>query len=699
MDTPVSGNTAFIQVILPLRLEWEPYYALPEGFAAHPGDRVHVTFAHKGYIGVVSAVDVEPQAARERILPIGGIAEGLPTVRKEEIQLWRAVAAYYLCTVGEVYKAAYPARRVDEEAVEARVRERLLVRMAKLEEKLAKARKDETRNRYRAALDALRSGKGPDPGAGQEIHLTLPQETAVREIRQAFAAGKTALLHGVTGSGKTEIYLSLAKETLAAGRNVLYLVPEIALSRQLEDRISTVFPGLQVFHSAETVARRQQVAARVRQDGPCLILGTRSALFLPHHDLGLIIVDEEHDTSYKQDSPAPRYNGRDTAIMLGVIQGAPVLLGSATPSLESLYNAENGRFVKVDLKQRFHESADPGILLVDTIAEQRKRGMVGNLSRKLLAEIERTLEAGGQVLVLRGRRAYAPTVQCTGCGTIQKCPRCNVPLSLHRNPDRLVCHYCGHSEAYTGLCSQCGSPLQPLGAGTQKIEEELQALFPQARLSRLDSDTPETQEADIIRSFAEGNIDILVGTQIVTKGFDFKGLTLVAVIQADSLVGLQDFRADERALQLLEQFRGRAGRRGRPGLLVIQTRAPEHPVYARLSGQPDGRLLQERRLFGYPPYTRIVQLVLRDESPDRIESMGHGLVHDLSAALPDGPTIIGPYPPAVDRVSGRHIRHIRIMLPRDKSLLGRKQTLATTVSIFEKNRHYTGHITIDVDPV
>ena len=695
---------AYIQVILPLRLEWEPYYSLPEGVKVEVGDRVRVLFARKEYVGAVSAVGVTPRTDENRILPILAVEEGLPRVLPDEIQFWRAVSDYYLCSMGEVYKAAYPALKTGQEEVEARNKERLETRLERLKDKAEKARREDTRERYKAEIEtveALLRGEAP-VSVPAPVTLSPAQEIAARTARKALADGKTVLLHGVTGSGKTEIYLKLAQETLDQGRSVLFLVPEIALSRQLEDRIATVFPDVLVFHSGVSAARRSQVASCVRKPGQYLVLGTRSALFLPHHHLGLIIVDEEHDTSYKQDAPAPRYNARESAIMLGVIQKAQVVLGSATPSLESLYNAETGRFVKVDLKERFHSGDEAEIRIIDTVAERRKRGMTGSFSRKLIQEITDTLDGGGQVLVLRARRSYAPSVQCTECGKIPKCPHCHVPMSLHRGPDRLVCHYCGHTEPYTGICPSCHGELQPLGAGTQKVEEELTNLFPERRIARLDGDTPDTEEAAIIRRFAAGDIDILVGTQIITKGFDFDGLSLVAVLQADSLVGQQDFRADERAFQLLEQFRGRSGRRGRPGRIVIQTREPEHPVYARLQGSDDADLLAERKLFGYPPYTRLIHITLKDSNEKRLDYLSKELGNALLAAFADAdtpPAVIGPYAPAVDRIAGESIRQLRVMLARNKALTALKRTLAQAVSTFGKERKYAAHLAVDVDPV
>ena len=654
-------GTRYIQVILPLRLEWEPCYALPEGMDVCVGDRVRVVFAHAFYIACVSRVDVTPELDPERIQPIEAKEEALPAISEQEIRFWRALAAYYLCGVGEVYKAAYPAMKNHQSRLQA-------------------------------------PGNGAEP---QDVTLSALQEEACASIRAGFAAGKPVLLHGVTGSGKTEIYLRLSVETLRQGRSVLYLVPEIALSRQLEERIAAVVPGVLVYHSAETDGRKKLVAREVRSGRPVLVLGTRSALLLPHRNLGLVIVDEEHDTSYKQDAPAPRYHARESAILLSVIQGAAVLLGSATPSLESLYNTEIGRFIKVELNERFYTGEEAELRIIDTIAERRKGGMAGSLSRKLLAEIRRTLDAGEQVLLLRSRRSYAPAVQCEECGDIPHCPHCNVSLSLHKYPNRLVCHYCGHSQPFTGTCTRCGGALQPLGAGTQRVEEELLELFPEARIGRLDADVAAGEDADVVQEFAAGNLDILVGTQMVTKGFDFDKLRLVAVIQADNILGQQDFRADERAFQLLEQFRGRSGRRGSRGLFIIQTREPAHPVFDSLDGRPQlDALLRERRIFGYPPYTRLIHIVLKDKALQRLEHLATELAERLAAEPGlSGMPIVGPYAPVVDRIADQHIRQLRIMLPRDKSLPQRKEALAAVVHAFEKEKRYIGHLAVDVDPV
>ncbi len=756
----------------------------PDEAVLKVGDRVRVDFAGKEYVGVVSAVDVGRQAEAlgivDRIKPIAGKAEGLAPVSLQEIALWRQISEYYLCTVGEVYKAAYPAQKVAEEAVQSRLEamraereekarariedkvRRLRERIEKKAELAGKARKEETRERYLKEKEELEkeelekevaavlglggaaavsaNGNGVENGNGvadedaaekdaaaringKGIVLSAAQEEAYSEIKEIFGKGKPVLLHGVTGSGKTEIYLKLARETLARGKNVLYLVPEIALSRQLEDRIGELFPEeLLVFHSGETMARKRETASVLRSCGEagrrCLVLGTRSAIFLPHKDLGLVIIDEEHDTSYKQDSPAPRYNGRETAIMMARIFAADVILGSATPSLESLYNCSVGRYGLVTLSKRYYDAADSDIEIIDTIAERRKNGMVGSFSRKLIDRVNHCLSLRRQVLILRERRAYSPVTQCQECGVIPKCRSCNVSLSLHRRADgteRLVCHYCGRVYEYTGKCPECGGALKPLGAGTQKVEEEAARLFPGARIARLDSDTAQSRkyETEVIRQFSKGEIDILIGTRMVAKGFDFSGLTLVAVLQADSILGQEDYRADERGLQLLEQFRGRCGRRGEKGLFVIQTSQPDHPVYQNIDGKIDdsgmmARFLGERKMFGYPPYSRVIGVIIKDYNQARADLLSRELAEAIRGALgaeagfaaggKTGPDVIGPYAPAVDKVSGQNIRQIRVLLPKDRSLARNKGILAATVERFEKERKYSGHIALDVDP-
>ncbi len=672
----------YISVILPLRLEWVPCYSVPaEMGEVHLGDRVRVLFANRQYIGVVSETGICPDAAPEKIKGILSVEHGLEKIFPQEIELWKSIADYYLCGIGEVYKAAYPSGKVNME--EARV--------------TSKRRKKET---------------GKEEVDIQGFTLSDCQDKAYTSIKRHLSSGKPVLLNGVTGSGKTEIYMKLADEALSEGKNALYLVPEIALSRQLEDRLEKHFGGrLLTFHSGKTAAQKRNVAEAIRKGKPYgnyIVLGTRSSIFLPHHNLGLIIVDEEHDNSYKQDSPAPRYNGRDTALMLSRIHGCSIILGSATPSLEEMYNCQAGRHALVELKEKFHKAEVSEIEIIDTKTERRKNGMIGNFSRKLIEHINRTLERGEQVMILRSRRAWATVMQCESCGEIMKCPHCNVSLSHHRD-GRMVCHYCGYTEQYSGTCGKCGGTLTSLGAGTQRIEEEAEALFPNARIARLDSDTAQsrTYETKTIRDFSKGNIDILIGTQIVTKGFDFSNLTTVAVIAADALLGLQDFRADEKALQLLEQFRGRCGRRGDKGMFIIQTSQPEHPVYQRLlnneASSLNMELLNERKEFNFPPYSRIVEITVKDIYEDRAERMAWSLGADIRSRFDRGSGILnspvtGPYAPAVDKIADHHIRTIRISLRKDRNLAPSKAAIKGIVRNFEKQQKYDGHIIINVDP-
>ena len=818
---PMATKT-YISVILPLKLEWEPCYALPEGLqgegiqggphggphgglqggpqgedphgedlheALHEalqgdlhgdlhgealqealqeglqeglqgteniciGDRVKVQFAGKTYSGAVTAVGIEPQTDPSMIKEIITVERGLERIRQEEITLWRKVAEYYMCSVGEVYKAAYPQRKIDLEEARAaalhkahekhkKMLNAMRAKVAKLKERLEEKEKalekakpgtkkqeqlgdmvKKLTNEVRIAEEALRHTETSEKPENTttilrepEICLTTAQEDAYKKASESLKANKPVMLHGVTGSGKTEIYIRLAADALRNGKNVLYLVPEIALSKQLTDRIGEHFGDrLLTYHSGESESRRRSIAERIRTEdlGGYITLGTRSSIFLPHNNLGLIIVDEEHDSSYKQDSPAPRYNGRDTALMLSVIHNCGIVLGSATPSLEEMYNCECGRHTLVTLTERYHGDSETAVEIIDTKAERKKRGMAGSFSRKLIEHIRKTLAEGGQVMILRSRRAWASSMQCEECGEIQKCPHCNVSLSLHKTGESgfLSCHYCGYREAYRTTCRKCNGTIKALGSGTQKIEEEAAALFPDARIARLDSDTAQNRsyETKVIKEFAEGSIDILIGTQILTKGFDFSNLRLTAVIAADTMLGVQDFRADEKAMQLLEQFKGRCGRRGGKGMFVIQTSQPEHPIYQRIAEGAtqifNDNLLAERKMFGFPPYSRIIEITIKDRHQNRAELMVARLAATLRQTFKCPPSqgllasspITGPYSPVVDKVQEEHIRCIRVSMRKDRTLSSNKAVLNETILKFEKDQKYSGHITLNVDP-
>lgn len=762
------GQKTYISVILPLKLNWEASYFVPEEMGpVETGDRVLVIFANRKYLGVVSATGITPDVDSKRVMPVLSVERGFRKIGCEEIRLWQSIAEYYLCTIGEVYKTAYTSEKIsNEEAHMAalkkiedrrkRTTDQIESRIAKLAERLDKKElalkkaKEGTKIRLKTEEDIARlksdikaaqaaaaaiSNKESSVDIKQvtsfdkKIELSAAQGIAYNNIKKGFSEGKPVLLHGITGSGKTEIYIKAAKEALANGRNVLYLVPEIAISRQLENRLEQHFGAtLMTYHSGVSSAAKRQIAERIaanrkdtqlnqesghgnKENLNCgyIVLGTRSSLFLPHHNLGLIIVDEEHDNSYKQDSPAPYYNGRDTALMLSVIhRNCNIILGSATPSLEERYNCLTGKHRLVELTERYHGSDNSDIEIIDTKAERRKNGMIGNFSRKLIAHMESALKNGSQIMILRSRRAWAPLLQCESCGDMPKCPHCNVSLCLHKT-DRgevVACHHCGYRSTYTGLCSKCGRQLKTFGAGTQKIEEEAKSLFPNAEIARLDSDISQNKshQDQIIKDFTSGKINILIGTQILTKGFDFSKLSLVAVIAADTMLGMQDFRADEKAIQILEQFRGRCGRREDNGLLVIQTSQPEHPVYQSILNNEAAAfnlsLLTERKYFGFPPYSRIIEVVVKDVFEDRAERMSSKLNGILAKTISTDSrnSMTGPYAPAISKVADKHIRILRICLPKDRNLPVQKKNIMDAIRSFEKDNRYTDHISVNVDP-
>ncbi len=771
-------ETGYISVIVPLKLEWEPVYALPEEKAVRCGEGVEdgklrvgnmvkVKFAGKEYAAVVSGVGVSPTTSLDKVKPVTETLD-LPGFPEEDIELWRKIAAYYMCTVGEVYKMVYQSVKMDV-TIRRRAAAKQKASLSGNAERTSAGTGTERPEDAGKELMGVVTERPEDAGNDADepgIKLTTAQAGACEDVKAAFRDGRPALLQGVTGSGKTEIYVRLAQETLSKGKNVLYLVPEIALSRQLEERLSGHFGGrVATWHSALTPSKKMDVL-KTMEDGsrPHLVLGTRSALFLPHRGLGLVIVDEEHDSSYKQDSPAPRYNGRDVALMLAALHRSNILLGSATPSFESLYNCACGRFRRIFLNERFHGEGNTEVIVIDTNVERKKRGMLGSISRKLIELLKKNLESGGQAMILRERKSYATTVQCGECGSIIRCPHCNVSLNLQKSRGRLVCNHCGFVTAWTGhfphlrpdSSKECDGHLNAFGAGTEKIEEELNGIFPERRIARLDSDTSAKAgwQKQVLRDFADRKIDILIGTQMLTKGFDFDNLNLVAVLQADSLLGQQDFRADEKALQLLEQFKGRCSRRGQDGVFVIQTAQPEHPVYRMLCGGavepvalPDETeataqtpasagqavqgqsvheqgiqgqavhgqsihgqtaadyrlgLLEERRTFRYPPYTRIVNIVLKDPKQERLERFAGTLslmLRGVGAVPGEGVEITPPFAPAVDRINDEYLRIIRISLPKDRNLSANKSAIAAILKNFSAERKYDGHITVDVDPV
>lgn len=629
---------------------------------------VRVQMAGKTLVGVIRNLceRLPEHLSAARVLPIEALLTEAPRVGGEQLEFWQTLSEYYLCTLGEVFKATFP---VWEEP---------------------------------ASIRAARKKKADAPFEAAPITLSPAQQIVFDGLEKSLGEGKTCLLEGVTGSGKTEIYLSLARKVMEKGDSVLYLVPEIALSRQLEDRLRTHFGDrLRVFHSKETPARRSRLCWELshNEEGPLLVLGTRSAVFLPPDRWGLIIVDEEHDASYKQDSPAPRYNGRDSALMLSRILGCPALLGSATPSLESLYNCTHGKMQRFFLGEKYHHAESADIEIIDTLAERRKRGMKGSFSIKLIERIQDTLAEGKQVVILRSRKAYALYLQCQDCGAIPKCKHCNLPLSYHKATDRMACHHCGKSRRMEPVCPACGGTLQMIGAGTERIEEEAITLFPHARVARLDAETASStvREREIIDAFSRGEADILIGTQMVAKGFDFPGLKMVAVIDADALLGIDDFRADEKALQTLSQLRGRCSRREEKGLFVIQTQQPSHPVYEALkngNGQIQPTQLEERENFAYPPYTRLVDLIVGDYQIARLNEKA-GLLATL--LIQEGYDVLGPYETGSGKHAGMFQKTLRLTFPKNKLYTARKKRLGELLERFEREEKYLRHISVNVD--
>ena len=606
-----------VSVIVPLALPWEPVYRLPDG--APPGDyrigdRVRVRISGREYVAVVSGLDAETELPPEKIHPCGPVEKGLERISEAEIHFWRALAGYYLCTVGEVYKSAYPSLKTESEETAARVRERMIQRLEKLRADLLKKHREDIRERIAAQIATLE--RTLDPAAQPEekklsIPLSESRQQAAEAVRQAWKSGKTVVL--LEGPERRDICMGLAARCLNAGRSVLWLVPEIALSAQLEAGIDEHFPAFLTYHSGMTAPQRRTVSETVRSAAPTLLLGTRSALMLPFRQLGLIIVDDEHDPSYKQDSPAPRYNTRDAAILLAGIHGAKVLLGSATPALETRYNALQGRFGRVLLPPE--QPLSRRIELIDIPAERRKKGVYELLSRRV-ADSLRTVEKA-----------------------------------------LLIC------PTHSTYC------------------------------------TPELVEAELRALYGEMPAGIRVGTQpeLLAEGVDYTAFDCVALLQGDALLlGEQDFRGDERAWQMLTRLltRCRSGVR-----LLIQTTRAAHPLWQYfLAGDSEGfynAQLAERQAASYPPYTRIVDISVRDNAPKRLDYMAAEISRAIATALP-AITIDGPFTP--QRPDSETLRQIRLLLPRDRALAARKQVLLARIHTYEKDRRYAGHITVDVDP-
>ena len=747
----------YADIVLPLA---QPAYtfAVPEGMHVAEGTAVAVQFGpRKFYTGVVWRVHDRRPPFRT-IKSIQRVLYDAPLLSAQQKALWEWIAAYYMCSAGEVMRVALPSLMkpsgdTEEEFAEDEFRPRTECYVA-----LARELHDEGRlhevfeklgrrapKQYEALLEIASAGDETRISTGEVarrllradyavLHalerkghivcterertverggsafrlpeLTAPQREALGSLREQFAEKPAALLHGVTGSGKTEIYIHLIAETLARGGDVLLLVPEIALTAQLIGRMERIF-GSRVtpYHSKLTNRRRTETYLRLNcSQGGEFVVGVRSSIFLPLRHLQLIIVDEEHDASYKQADPAPRYNARDCAVVMARLWGGRTLLGSATPSLETWLNAEGGKYGRAVLAERYGDARPPEIFVSDTIRAAKRGERHAHFNKLLLDKMEETLGRGEQVMLFQNRRGFSPYVECSQCGWTARCPHCNVTLTYHKGGARLVCHYCGYTAPVPAKCPSCEvTEVLPRGFGTEKVEEEIARLFPEARVARLDRDSVTSERAfnAIISDFEARKTDILVGTQMITKGFDFGGVSLVGILNADNLLNNPDLRAAERAFQLMLQVAGRAGRRSDGGEVVIQTSEPGHPVIRQVvAGDFAGMArmqLSERKAFFYPPYARLTSLTLRHRD---VALLRRG-VTELAARLRVrfGRRVLGPMTPPVDRIRGEYLAGLLLKIESGASSAKARALLAAELKAFAENPEFkTITFICNVDP-
>lgn len=539
------------------------------------------------------------------------------------------------------------------------------------------------------------------------ITLSTVQEQARKDILSAFEKRDITLLHGITGSGKTEIYIRLIQEALAGGSQVLYLLPEIALTTQIVHRLKKIFgPAMGIYHSRFSDNERVEVWNGVLNGRFKFVVGVRSSVFLPFDNLGLIIVDEEHDPSYKQQEPAPRYHARDVALILGQFHHAKVLLGSATPSIESYYHARQGRYGFITLMERYGEAQLPQMVLADLGRERRQKTLQGEFSQRLLLAIEDALSREEQVIVFQNRRGYSPMMSCEDCGWVPKCINCAVSLTYHQYQHSLVCHYCGYKETPPTQCPECTSTrLRTVGYGTEKLAEELSLRFPDTQIQRMDLDTTRSKTGyeKIIDQFEKGETKILVGTQMITKGLDFDRVSLVGIFNADRMVHFPDFRSYERAYQLITQVSGRAGRRDTVGKVVIQTSNPDHPLLQLILKRDYAAFyeseLPDRQQHGYPPFTRLMEITVRHADKKTSRMCAAALAGLLRETLPSVQTL-GPGEPMIARIRNQYLMSILLKIPRNQgNLPDIKEQLAQSIITLQKEKEYRScRIIVDVDP-
>ena len=771
-------NHSLYDIILPLAIADVYTYSIPEALlpiansqSPLTGRRVLVPLGKKSIIGIIYRKHEGELPANVKVRDVLQIIDDTPIVTAEQLKLWEWLSSYYMCTLGEVMAAALPSEIIDDNYSAAttqhiqlspaylakEAQEQLLgeLKRAKKQEQLVRdflrlAQNYQVERRLlleqtgvsgailRTLIDKgifLEEARAISrlrqyTGEIQQPHtLDSQQSRATEEIRKSWQEKNVTLLHGVTSSGKTEVYIHLIEEILNQGKQVLYLVPEIALTTQLTDRLQAVFGDkLVVYHSRFSNAERVEIYHEVKQASPKsspkgkdfnfvknlpslqggaggrLILGARSAIFLPFSDLGLIIVDEEHEPSYKQQDPAPRYHARSAAIMMAQWYGAKVLLGTATPSIESYHNALSGKYGLVEMTERFQGLQLPQITLIDLQRQYHRKEMYGHFADPLVDRIREELTKGKQVILFQNRRGYAPFLQCLSCGEVPKCPNCDVSMTYHKANRTLVCHCCGHSTSAPNHCPKCKTEYRTQGFGTERLEEEIQGLFPDARVLRMDLDSTRKKDAyqTIIDRFAKHEVDILIGTQMVTKGLHFNDVSLVAVLQADSLLNQPDFRSYEHAFQMLEQVSGRAGRTGSQGEVIIQTFDPKNSLYQHLIRHDYQALyaeqIAERKAFGFPPYHRMIMLTLKHRDIQRLSTASDMLQQQLQKVF--GTRVSGIIVPTVARTQNMYVRQIRLTIEATANIARAKEMIREQIKWVQQQNECKGtSIQPDIDPI
>lgn len=754
----------YVEVILPLPLDGVFTYSLPDSMTdrLQAGMRVLVPLGRsKHYTGIALRMhDVKPDFEVKEVI---AVMDERPLLLPVQLKLWRWMAEYYMAPLGDVYKAALPAGLKQEDGYRPRTetyiglcepwrneqalhvaldmlgralkQKKVLTEFLHLSqwdsiegstptEDVHEVTREELTNvchctdavvkslidrkiLYTYQVEVGRLNTSTPAKTTQPKPLSAAQATAYNEMLLQLMAKEVVLLHGVTSSGKTELYIHLIAKTIADGKQVLYLLPEIALTVQMMDRLRSVFGDrLGIYHSKYSDAERAEIWLRQLSDHPYdIILGARSAIFLPFQRLGLVIVDEEHESSYKQQDPAPRYHARSAAIVLAQLCGAKTLLGTATPSAETYYNATTGKYGKVTLATRYSDIRLPEITVVDIKDLKRRKMMTGPFSPQLLAAMRAALSAGKQVILFQNRRGFAPMVECRVCGWVPKCEHCDVSLTYHKNQNRMTCHYCGYTYLVPTRCPNCESTdLKGRGYGTEKIEDQIRDVFPEVEVARMDLDTTRTRNAyeRLIGDFAAGRTHVLVGTQMISKGLDFDHVGVVGILDADSMLNYPDFRAYEHAFMMMAQVSGRAGRKGERGQVILQTRNAE----ARVIGQVVNNdytgffdeLMEERRLFHYPPYYRLIYIYLRHRREEVVESASIEMGGRLRQWF--GERILGPDKPAVARVKSMSVRKIVVKLENGIDHRQARQYLRLAEKqLMENKRYATLQLYFDVDPV